>query len=906
MNVLPFLCLVFPVLATAQDAPYVRHFTPKEYHSQNQNWDIAQAAQEGWMYFANNGGLLEFDGAYWSNYPLAFNQPLRAVAAGKNGQIYGGGFAEFGYWEKSEGGKLTYHSLGDQARSELFEKEEIWHIIPCNDFVLFQSFSTIYKYTGGKVSILKAPGAIMFAQEVLGSVRVPVIGQGIYELLPNNTFRLMPGTEILKDKIVQFVMEGLSGALWIGTANDGMFEWKNNQCTPWENPLNAPFRKNQLNRGIRLKDGGWAIGTVLDGVYVLDSLGFLRFGINRTAGLQNNTVLSLLEDKDQNLWVGLDKGIDLVELNAPVRYFTDQSGQIGTVYSAALHKDRLYIGANQGLFSRTGKGNFSLVDGTQGQVWDLEIFDGQVLCGHNSGTFHIDNGRATKISDITGGWCLIPVPHREGYLVQSTYTGLVIFTQNNAGQWVFSHRVLGFEVPLKKIIFDTAGNLWGVHPNKGLYRLRLSDDLTRIVEYRAYSQEDHLPAEHQLDVGLYGNEVLLNTHKGIFIIQTQRDTVVFTPWQEGIASTKYIAGIPGDYFLAGTDKVTCFHQNTRAELALSLVPEYERIIALPDSNYLFCIENGFAILDLNHSRVVRQASNIPAPVIRWAASPDGLIAISSPPVRLEYSRNTIHFHFAIPAYSHQPNFSWILEGFTREWSPWQSASSQSFINLPAGRYTFRVKTDQNDRETSMELVVLPPWYLSKPALFCYGIGILLLFSGIEWMSCRRILRHKMTLEAENEKEMERQRLASEHEKLAFEVENKTRELSNAAFNLIRKNETLQHLKDTLHSNPNDPNIKHKINRLIDEHLDGDHDWEVFKEAFNRVHDNFFIRLMRDFPDMTQGDLRLAAYLRMNLSTKEIAPLLNMSLRGVENKRYRLRKKLGLPETENLAEFLINF
>ncbi|HEU0226802.1 MAG TPA: LuxR C-terminal-related transcriptional regulator, partial [Arachidicoccus soli] len=59
-----------------------------------------------------------------------------------------------------------------------------------------------------------------------------------------------------------------------------------------------------------------------------------------------------------------------------------------------------------------------------------------------------------------------------------------------------------------------------------------------------------------------------------------------------------------------------------------------------------------------------------------------------------------------------------------------------------------------------------------------------------------------------------------------------------------------------------------------------------------------------FPNLTAQDLRLAAYLKMNLTTKEIAPLLNISTRGVEIKRYRLRKKMNLDEHENLSDFMI--
>jgi DNA-binding CsgD family transcriptional regulator len=94
-------------------------------------------------------------------------------------------------------------------------------------------------------------------------------------------------------------------------------------------------------------------------------------------------------------------------------------------------------------------------------------------------------------------------------------------------------------------------------------------------------------------------------------------------------------------------------------------------------------------------------------------------------------------------------------------------------------------------------------------------------------------------------------------------------------------------------------------RLINRQLSHEDDWEVFEQNFNKVHEAFFQKLIARFPNLTPGDLKLAACLKMNLTSKEIAPLLNISLRGVENKRYRLRKKLDLPNDENLTEFMLN-
>ncbi|WP_064196538.1 MULTISPECIES: LuxR C-terminal-related transcriptional regulator [Emticicia] len=97
----------------------------------------------------------------------------------------------------------------------------------------------------------------------------------------------------------------------------------------------------------------------------------------------------------------------------------------------------------------------------------------------------------------------------------------------------------------------------------------------------------------------------------------------------------------------------------------------------------------------------------------------------------------------------------------------------------------------------------------------------------------------------------------------------------------------------------------QIIKLIDNNIASGHDWQIFEQNFNRVHEEFFKKLLEKFPDLTPGDLKLSAYLRMNLSSKEIAQLLNITYRSVELKRYRLRKKLHLETEENLVEWLMS-
>lgn len=896
-NILFVLSCLATTLAPAQHAPRLRNFQPTDYAAQNQNWSLAQSP-EGWLYAGNNAALLEFDGTRWRHFTLPEKQAVRTVAIGRSGEIFCGGFGEFGYWEKDASGQLRYHSLSATLGEGQVDKEEIWHILVLPDYVLFQSFSTLYKFDYQKVEPITPPNSIMFAQVLAGKVVLPVIERGLYELLPDNTFRILPGSEVLQDKIVQFLVPNGQGGIWAGTSSDGIFTLQEGQCKPWDNPLNAVFRKKQLNKALALRDGGWAIGTILDGAYILHPSGQLRCHLNRENGLQNNTVLAMLEDKDDNLWLGLDRGIDFAALRSPLTFFTDQTGKIGTVYAAAEHAGNLYLGTNQGVFrapypSALALPSISLVEGSQGQVWQLKEFGGQLLCGHNSGTFIVEGNTVRRISSVTGGWCTVPVPGRADMLLQASYTGLVLFQKDKTGSWAFKERVEGFSEPLKKIAFHGTGDLWAAHPNKGLFRLRLSDDLSQVMEFKQYTRDDGLPTDFQLSLSIVPDSgLVVNALPTASVILNFDGRALFEP----LAARKLIAGRPGEVFALDSNGLWLNRGRGRVQkIPLALIPSYENVETLSGGDYLFCLENGYALLKNDSTALQTSPASLPPIVVKMLKTLGDQSFLPTGERTFPYQFNNLEFQFAQPFFEHPVRFSWLLEGFSKSWSPWSYASEKEFTNLPSGSYTFRVRSDIGGEEARFAFRIAPPWYRSNGAFVCYALLFFLLLWQLERFNRKRLDRHRVRLEIDKQREI-----------LLLEVENKSRELSNAAFNLIRKNETLQGLKDKLLDTKNEPGALSKIIREIDAHLEGDHDWELFEASFNQVHDDFFKRLMLEFPDLTPGDLRLAAYLKMNLSSKEIAPLLNISIRGIENKRYRLRKKLELPEETNLTEFIMAF
>ena len=145
-----------------------------------------------------------------------------------------------------------------------------------------------------------------------------------------------------------------------------------------------------------------------------------------------------------------------------------------------------------------------------------------------------------------------------------------------------------------------------------------------------------------------------------------------------------------------------------------------------------------------------------------------------------------------------------------------------------------------------------------------------------------------------------------NEQLSQDVDNKNKELAVSTMSLIKKNELLALIKEDLKntSEENNNSIKSVI-KNITKNISEEDSWTVFKEAFDNADNDFLKKVKMAHPSLTPNDLRLCAYLRLNLSSKEVAPLINISVRSVEIKRYRLRKKMELSHEQGLVEYILS-
>ncbi|MHA4736550.1 triple tyrosine motif-containing protein [Dyadobacter sp. MSC1_007] len=928
------------LVCVGQETPPLTNYPAATYKAHNQNWDLCQSA-DGMIYSANSDGLLEYDGASWKLYPLPDGQIVRTVLydeqfgnnpsgkvlnrpAIKEQRIYAGGFSEFGYWKKEADGQLKYYSLSKKANFTSLKTEEIWHILKTPDYIYFQSFSMIYRYDGKNLVEIKGPGNFMFMRYVRNRVLVQMIGKGIYEL-KGHKFTPLTGTEALSPAIVSAILPFPGGRILITTTRHGLFIWEKGMLSPWTIAISEELKRNIINRAIVTnRDTNIVFGTIQNGVYVVSQNGSLKYRFNKETGLQNNTVLALDEDRGKQLWIGLDQGIDMVKTSSPIISYQTNENPLGSTYAAAIWHGNLYVGSNKGVFVKKWLSSepFRAVPGLEGQTWTLKVIDDQLLCGHNDATYRIEENGIKKISDINGGWVLLPVRNgKDTLLLQGAYIGLHIYKKDPKGIWAYAYPVKGVPpIPIRQIVKDRYGAFWIGHAYKGLFQAKLSPTLDSALLWKEYKAPSDIPSEFSVEIISWLNgQVRIRSGKSFLQPDADGGLKPSQDFASEDETYKVRTGLPGDWFKVFINRVAFYSIGKKPRnLALTLVRNSETVIPVSNDYYFFCLDNGYALYNRISSD---DYQNVGAtPIIRKVANLRNLnetFPIAGNPSFPSDARS-LRINYALPVYGQTVQYKYRLRGLTDQWSEWTDQSFVEFTNLESADYLFEIRSNLNETVTSYRFSVKPYWRETLLAKILFAIVIALVFAALIVYQEKRLARHRRKLIEEQEEKLRQQRLSSErqimqiqNEKLQSEIQNKSQQLSNVAINVVRKNEILEEIRDELKQVKAEmgqqlPNIHYqKLLHSIERNVAGKDDWVLFEQNFDEVHEQFFKKLRQIYPTISPSELRLAACLRMNLSTKEMAPVLGISIRGVEIKRYRLRKKLGLGVDANLVQFMMD-
>ena len=925
-----FLLFLPFVNLTAQELPPIENYSSKIYGAENQNWSISQS-DENYIYVANNSGLLEFSGEKWRLYPSSNNTVLRSVNC-VGDKIYTGAYMEFGFWSKNNFGNLEYTSLSEKLKESLLE-EDFWNIIDFESWILFQSLNRIYIYNTEDESfkIINSDTQLPKVFKVEDSIYFQKMEKGIFKI-ENGEAVLVTDNSILKNNILVNIFKSDNRILY-QTQDSGFYYLTEAGVKKWNIKANALISTISVYSSLQLSNGSFILGTISNGIYQLNKNGDLVLQINQEKGLNNNTILSMVEDKDQNLWLGLDNGVSVVNMNSPYRVFNDYKGMLGSVYTSAIFEDNLYLGTNQGLFYKKINSNndFEFIKGTDGQVWCIKAFDNTLFCGHNKGTFIVNNNKATLITDVMGTMEIKPVENNPNILIQGYYNGLNVLEKQN-GNWKLRNKIAGFSPTSRFFDFTKDGNILVNHEYKGVYLLDVNSDFTQVKSYRIL---ESAPKALRSAISNYNDELLYISNGGIFKYNNvkkvfEKDAVLTSNFlkNDDFVSGRLVLDNKSNTLWGFTHKGIVYFspgklnntlQSSKIYLPTHLrnnLAGFESMIHLSDELYLFGTSRGYFILDkdkINNTNFEVTINSIQKSTLNEEKK---FVSLKENNEKFSSKENNLFFNFSVPEYDKfsEVNYQYQLKGFYNNWSSWSTNSEVSFENLPPGSYTFNVNAqignNLSSNTASYSFVIDRPWYLSNHFILIYSILFIALLLLVHSLYKQYYSKQKKKLMDLKQREFSMSQLKSEkeimklrNEKLQHEIDSKTRELSASTMSIIKKNEILNTIKEELSSVSEKDRIKPVI-KIINKNLSNTSDWELFQEAFNNADSDFLKKIKELHPNLTPNDLRLCAYLRLNLSSKEIAPLLNISGRSVEIKRYRLRKKMELAHKKSLVEYIL--
>ncbi|MBK9733919.1 MAG: hypothetical protein IPO92_02685 [Saprospiraceae bacterium] len=933
-------CLVLQGQQFSFDNPYVNNYKKSEYKGGTENWDVV-TSPNGIVYFANNNGLLTFDGTAWMLHSLPNKTIVRSIALDSvNQRIYVGGQDEVGYFEATYNGELQYKSLKNLLPVEFKSLEDIWDIQVINSKVYFRSINKIFIYHKNSIIVVPTVSTtINFIKYFNGILYYGNPNRGLFKIKDGiETF--VPGSEIFKNHKITDILQLTKTSVIIITEKNGIFEY--------DNKVFKPFLKNQslknaiLTTGVNINANSIGIATVLQGIIFVDTTGQTFYKITKKQGLQNNNVISICMDNDGNIWAGTSNGIDQILINAPYSIIYPDKDLQGGVYAVKLYDNKLYIGTNNGLFytfwpkSHNGvhESTFKLVENTEGQVWSLDIVQGSLFMGHNEGAFHILHDKAKKISnDFIGTWRFIEL-NKSDVMITATYSGFQLFRKIN-NKWIFVKNLPGFSESARIIARDKSDNIWVSHPYRGVYKLSFKADFTDIISARNYGKLNGLPSDLANYVVGIKDDIYVNAEKGIYIYNYGKD--VFEEASEltnilgkNISTRRLFYDVSGIWYVNENDCGIIYIHDTPMSKKIEkqstpflldkLIGGFENIYTSETDDIFVCTDKGLIRIDIKklqksasiHLRFTNITSNAePKRVIYggYGKINDTLITFKSTENNITFQFTTSRLDNTDPIkYSHQ------LVGFDKKWSEWSYKTIVDFNNLSPGSYKLHVKAidsrGQESNEISYSFKILSPWYASILArIFYFMIFILTLGFYIKYIDKKHESEKIILKQDIEESEAKVEELLND--KLQTEITFKNKELALSTMHIVQKNETLSKLRDELDNilHVNESDTKKQIKKVIsilsdDQKLEND--WDSFAVHFDQVHTDFLRRLKEKYPKLSPQDLKLCAYLRMNLTTKDIAPLFNISVRGVEISRYRLRKKMSLDVEMNLNDFMMQF
>ena len=928
-------------------------FSKSEYAAGTQNWDIERDAF-GRLFIANNEGLLVYNGIKWDLYPIPNKTIIRSLSFGLDGKLYAGAQDELGYYEADKSGKLVYTSLKKKIPASVSSFADVWHVEVVGNEVFFMSSEFIFRYANqtitffkpkSKWTTLKKHHKKLIAQDAKGGIFV--FQNNRWELLVNQT-ALPAGIQITDLKPF-----GKDTSL-ISTTKHGLFLLTKNSVIPFK--IKSLINEKHFTTIDFINNTTFLVGTYNSGIYKIDKWGNVIGQISTKQGLTSNTIRCIYSGFDGFTWAGMDNSISLIDWNNSITHINPPSFNNGSGQSVAVFDKQLYFALSTGIQSinindKTDLGSVNLEPQilSDGLTWNLSVWQNQLFIGRDDGFWTIVKKQLIPITKSTGYWIFKPIKgSKPSKIACGNYFGVQLFTENN-GQLKDIGNIDSFVESSRYLEVDSP-YIWVSHPYHGLYQIELKNN-----SIKKYTQLKGLPSDLDNHVFKLKDKIVFATTKGIYEFDNKNNKIVPSPYYQKLLGKRPIRYLKEDlngniWFVQ--DKMLGVLDFQDSIPRIKFIPElFNHILSGFENMYFYNSENAIIGSDIGFYNInYKQYTAHSFPHSTYLSSIyvfgngdsclyggyNNNLITKGKFISIPYKSNSLRFTFATTFIRKNSilEFSYYLEGYDKKWSNWGRLNEKDYTNLKEGNYVFHVKSrygpSNEFKPLSFSFQIKAPWYRSIWAyllyLIVFGLVIYLILKlqkrKLFLKEQKRMNETKLKFEEDQRQINYKYQLALEkkekaiiqlmNDNLQSEVKHKSEDLASTAMNLLQKKAFLGKLTSELNKlielNKDQVNTFEirKIMRKLKSDEKLDEEWEKFSVHVKSVQNDFLITLKKAYPDLNSNELKLCAYLRMNLSSKEIAQLFSISVRGVEISRYRLRKKLKLQTHQDLFEFLMNF
>ncbi len=839
---------------------------------------------------------------------------------------------------------------------------DIWNVVVFNNEVFFRTIECIFEYDGNKINTYDTYGGWRLLTQADHRLYAEDKDKGLMAF-KNGQWQSCCKTPTAGLHVTG-VVDYRNDTLLVSTFKNGLYYLNGPTLTKKTTTIDVILDNDIVNCFKKINNNEYAVGTMANGMLIINGEGKQLGQFSNADGLLSNNVHAILSDADRNLWLGLENGVGFINYNTAITHaYPSRNNQLKG-NAVCVFGNKLYIGTSNGLYSTPliagsgdisgDKGVFTEVANTKGKVISLSEIGGRLLIGHQDGTLLVDGNQAKPVTTDHGVWMLKSLPASND-VIAGTFTGLQLI-RNEHGNFRPVAKIDGLYESLGNLSIDSHNAIWATHPYRGIFKIILSGDHTKVSRYTQYTVKDGLPSAQNNHVYFIKNKIVAATEKGVYEYDEAKNRFIPSRFYRpilGDADVEYLTDdAQGNTWFISNQRVGVIDFSKPAqharygviyfpELTGQMVKGAEYIYPYNQENIFVGSSDG--VYHLNYKKYVQaeHKPNVLLSSVKAIAEKDSLIYggffMKNNQVTPEQDLgqiatlanhwNSFHFEYSSTLFAEKTNeeFSYKLIGFDETWSPWSPKTEKDYTNLPYGWYTFSVKVRNNlgvaSAPVNYTFIVKPAWYQTVWAYLLY-----LAIAGLLIYYTSKMLRRRLAIQQKKHEEEqqrlsylhsleldrnEKQIIALKNENLESELNYKNKELATMTMHLVDRGRLLLDIKEELDNRikkMNAPDLNYQFRsvfKLLSDTEKNDDDWKNFSMYFDEVHNNFLSTMKAKFPSLSSTDLKLCAYLRLNLSSKEIAQLLNISLKGVEISRYRLRKKLKLATEVNLYDFLID-